>query len=353
MTTETRTPFAKGGQPPARRPPCLEIATNLHDSCPHNFDSKSDILSSPSHHASLPHHTSTTDCHPSQLNEPSSHIELASDDLNEDLGWHLPPLLTLNDDGIKHRSWFSFTTQLTCEQGTYPYSLDLLALAKAATTQASNISTKHHLVAINSPLISTEWERALEQHPDSNLKSYLLAGLRNGFRIGFSPSQQLQSASENMRSALINPEPVQKYLQTEVEAGRVLGPLDESLRSHIHISRFGVIPKKHQPGKWRLILDLSFPSGKSVNDGIPRDLASLQYVSVDDAARIIMSMGRNTELAKVDIAHAFRNVPIHPQDRHLLGMQWEGRVYIDTCLPFGFAPRQRFSRRSLTHLSGY
>ena len=40
-------------------------------------------------------------------------------------------------------------------------------------------------------------------------------------------------------------------------------------------------------------------------------------------------------LAKIDIAHAYRNVPVHPEDRKLLGMQWQGKVYIDTALPFG------------------
>ena len=28
-------------------------------------------------------------------------------------------------------------------------------------------------------------------------------------------------------------------------------------------------------------------------------------------------------------------VPVHPQDQHLLGVQWEGAVYIDKVLPFG------------------
>lgn len=36
----------------------------------------------------------------------------------------------------------------------------------------------------------------------------------------------------------------------------------------VHTSRIGVIPKKHQPGKFRLIVDLSSPRGKSVNDRI-------------------------------------------------------------------------------------
>ena len=31
----------------------------------------------------------------------------------------------------------------------------------------------------------------------------------------------------------------------------------------------------------------------------------------------------------------FRLLPVHPSDRHLLGMSWNNALYIDTCLPFG------------------
>ena len=31
----------------------------------------------------------------------------------------------------------------------------------------------------------------------------------------------------------------------------------------------------------------------------------------------------------------YRNVPVHPDDRPLLGMIWGEKVYIDTVLPFG------------------
>ncbi len=39
--------------------------------------------------------------------------------------------------------------------------------------------------------------------------------------------------------------------------------------------------------------------------------------------------------AKIDIRNAFRLIPVHPADRHLLAMEWNDQVYIDTCLPFG------------------
>ena len=72
-----------------------------------------------------------------------------------------------------------------------------------------------------------------------------------------------------------------------------------------------------------------------MNTSIPRDKASVQYSTVDDAIRHIKEVGANAYLAKTDIKSAFRIVPIHPDDRHLLGMRWDGRFYYDTTLPMG------------------
>ena len=38
---------------------------------------------------------------------------------------------------------------------------------------------------------------------------------------------------------------------------------------------------------------------------------------------------------KADIKEAYRMVPIHPDDQLLLGIWWNGCVYIDRMLPFG------------------
>ena len=60
-------------------------------------------------------------------------------------------------------------------------------------------------------------------------------------------------------------------------------------------------------------------------------LCSLSYASVDEAASFVT--GEGTLLAKLDIKSAYRNVPVHPEDRLLLDLRWQGHV--DTCLPFG------------------
>ena len=39
-------------------------------------------------------------------------------------------------------------------------------------------------------------------------------------------------------------------------------------------------------------------------------------------------------MAKADIKQAYRNMLAHPNDRDLLGMQWQGQLLVDGCLPF-------------------
>ena len=39
--------------------------------------------------------------------------------------------------------------------------------------------------------------------------------------------------------------------------------------------------------------------------------------------------------SKIDIKSAYRIVPVHPEDRPLLGMRWQGKIYVDATLPFG------------------
>ena len=32
---------------------------------------------------------------------------------------------------------------------------------------------------------------------------------------------------------------------------------------------------------------------------------------------------------------AYRIIPVHPNDLHLLGIQWQGNYFVDITLPFG------------------
>ncbi len=140
-----------------------------------------------------------------------------------------------------------------------------------------------------------------------------------------------------LRKTKENPSVVQAYIDVEKEAGRLLPvqPKHHLPQSKCQISPFGVIPKRYQPGKWRLIIDLSSPEDASVNDGIDARLCSLDYPTVHDAAKIVRELGKGALLVKLDLKNAYRVVPVNPQDHPLLAMKWDDEVLIDGALPFG------------------
>ena len=199
-----------------------------------------------------------------------------------------------------------------------------------------NIANNFYLPDISSvtPINVDNLALQLCSHPDRNQVDYVLNGLRQGFRLGFHPEAvTLKSAKANCPSALDHHTVIDEYLAKEVALGRVVGPFTQPVLDNLQISRFGVIPKKD--GGWRLILDLSFPCGHSVNDGINKEEFTLTYSKVSDAISLIIKAGRGALMGKVDIKSAYRIIPVHPSDRHLLGMFWQNCFYIDLTLPFG------------------
>ena len=62
-------------------------------------------------------------------------------------------------------------------------------------------------------------------------------------------------------------------------------------------------------------MDLSRPQGSTVNDGIPKELCSVTYITSDEVVDNMGTMGRGTMMAKMDLKSAYRMVPVHPEDR--------------------------------------
>lgn len=187
-----------------------------------------------------------------------------------------------------------------------------------------------------SPLNVVEFSRALAGHPDPQRVSYVLDGLQYGFKLGFQQSRlKLKSTKKNKLSATQHPTVIDDYLANEVALGRVAGPYARPPLPNLQVSSFGVIPKKGQPGKWRLIVDLSSPPGGSVNDGIDRNDFAMTYIKVDEIIRMVSKFGKGALLAKFDVEAAYRNIAVHPADRALLGLKWRGQYFVDLALPFG------------------
>ncbi|KXJ26736.1 hypothetical protein AC249_AIPGENE9228 [Exaiptasia diaphana] len=230
----------------------------------------------------------------------------------------------------------SSSTAVSTENTTPPSTTNapLAATTTAAASTAPPGCLPLPTVRDVSPLRAEVFAYELRNHPDQRQVEFVLSGIRHGFQLGFQ-SKPLQPAARNKQSALDHPDIVDEYLRNEVRLGRVAGPFRQPPFPYLHISSFGVIPKSGQPGKWRLIVDLSSPDGLSVNDGIDADSFSLQYIKVDDIIRMVDAYGPGALMAKFDVLAAFRNIAIHPADRPLLGMMWHSEYYVDLALPFG------------------
>ncbi len=138
------------------------------------------------------------------------------------------------------------------------------------------------------------------------------------------------------------PRLVEKYIADEMAAGNLI-EMGPSTTQPIQINRIGVIPKGHTPGRWRIITDLSFPRGQSVNDGIPAERCSFEYTTVDRVAGAALALGRGALLAKIDIKSAYRLIPVHPVDRPLYwAASGKGKCMLMGSSRLGYDLPQRF-----------
>ncbi|XP_055334693.1 uncharacterized protein LOC129585836 [Paramacrobiotus metropolitanus] len=176
---------------------------------------------------------------------------------------------------------------------------------------------------------------SIEPPPTYPLRSVVwdfIAGLLNGFSIGYTGPYVARS-TPNALTARQYPEIVRRYIAKEIELKHTLGPFLFPPFENFVCSSLGVRPKK--TGGARLIMDLSRPFGSSVNDYICKKTYTMRFCSVDDAIRIIVKLGRGALMAKMDLKHAFRLIPVRYEDWHLLGYVFDERYYFDVVLPFG------------------
>ena len=97
----------------------------------------------------------------------------------------------------------------------------------------------------------------------------------------------------------------EEKISKEIKLGRIAGPFLNPPFPTFRVSPISVIPKKSS-SEFRLIHNLSYPHHQSVNDFIDKEDCSVNYSSIDDAVRMIQSLGNNALLAKFDVKSAFK-----------------------------------------------
>ena len=104
--------------------------------------------------------------------------------------------------------------------------------------------------------------------------------------------------------------------------------------STVQIRPIGLVIKNHQPGHWRLIVDLSSPWLAIFKEGIATELCSLSNICFDEAAQRLFQHNPGALIAKLDMESVYCIIPVHPEDCYLLGVRSNGAVYFDRALPF-------------------
>ena len=128
-------------------------------------------------------------------------------------------------------------------------------------------------------------------------------------------------------------------MEEEKSYNAILGPFNAPPLPNLHTSQFMTRDKPNSKNR-RVIVDLSFPQGKSVNAGSAQDIYLntpfvLKLPTIDHVVKRVRSLGKGCMIYKVDIKSAFRHVKLDPMDYDLLGLRQDG-WFLDTCLPFGF-----------------
>ena len=149
----------------------------------------------------------------------------------------------------------------------------------------------------------------------------------------------LKSNESNHKSAVDFQDHIKLYLQEEMNYGAILGPFRDPPMKQLHISPF-MTREKADSDKRRVIIDLSFPFGHSVNDCVSSEVylgtsVLLTLPTIDDITRKMIKLGKGSLLYKIDVSRSFRHVNIDPRDYSLLGLKLQ-EYFIDSYLPFGF-----------------
>ena len=166
---------------------------------------------------------------------------------------------------------------------------------------------------------------ALENYPDKVLSRRLADGFQFGFKVGYS-GERRPRVCKNSKTATARPTIVKEMIQKEVDLGRYVGPFDHPPIPNLTCSPIALVPKGD---KFRMINNLSYPRGDSINDAISDADAATQYERFDRAIDILLKQGKGAVMFKADIKSAFRNIPIHPDDFCLFGVQFDSLYYVD------------------------
>ena len=220
-----------------------------------------------------------------------------------------------------------------------------------AATAGGPVNATGARVRVPSGLCIDAWARYLQDYSDTNLVDFLAYG----WPINFDRNMPLQSTFVCHPSAKQHSTDIDFYIATEIACVALAGPFEGPPVTCFHASPLMTRPKK-DTDKRRVIVDLSWPDGASVNDGISRQVyldgpANTTLPTVDYMEGRILQLGPGAYLYKTDLARGYRQLRVDPADWPLLSVRHDDHWYMDICPPFGLCTSALFMQRTSEAIS--
>lgn len=196
----------------------------------------------------------------------------------------------------------------------------------------ARLQNNHTVGGFPSQLNLNGWLHELRFEEDKELRSYLMEGVKNGFRILDRNADIKEYECYNYKSALTGEAHVflDSVIRKEIQEGKYI-KTDVKPRN---VHAIGAVPKSNNT--YRPITDCKRPLQKSVNNYMTTTHQPFSFSTVDQVADMILP---GFYMSSVDISAAYRSVPIHPEDWDHQGIEWQcdghSQYYKDTRLCFG------------------
>ena len=176
----------------------------------------------------------------------------------------------------------------------------------------------------------------LKDYHDKEMLQYL----QYGWPINCHNIGKLTKIPPNHARVTGHKQALRRYLKQEVEHGSVIGPfIDNPFGDAARFSPLNTRPKPDSTEP-RIIADMSFSHGNSVNDHIPKYMylgkeRRLKYPTIDALVKLIHRHDRGCFVFKRDLHKACRQMFVDLGNIHLLGYMFDGLYYFDTTLTMG------------------
>ena len=194
-------------------------------------------------------------------------------------------------------------------------------------------------IEMPSKLNIDKWCHYLADYPDKEICDFL----QYGWPINYTSQTEPAIRICNHSFTCFYKQIIDDYVSLEMAENASQGPYDPGTKlfvKPIHSVPLMTVPKKGSTNKRQVVLDFSYPEGRSVNDGIPMDtyLGETFHLRLPGSAHfidIINLYGRGCLLFKADLKRAYRQIPVDPKDYYFLTFLWRGKLYFNTVFPFG------------------